>query len=156
MRFWSGLMNESRGFIIKSYVLDEVMPMYQQNYQLSIRDINYANHMDHLALLNYLHETRVRFLREHGYSELDVDGNGSGLVVADLQCSYRRECFYGDIIRVELALKVLSPTRLILLYSIYKDGGVLVANAEIRVAFLNAERKIIAIPDYLVNLANSV
>ena len=41
-------------------------------------DINYANHMDHLALLNYLHETRVRLLREHGYSELDVDGKGSG------------------------------------------------------------------------------
>ncbi|TXI99930.1 MAG: acyl-CoA thioesterase [Neisseriales bacterium] len=130
--------------------------MYQQNYQLSIRDINYANHMDHLALLNYLHETRVRFLREHGYSELDVDGKGSGLVVADLQCSYRRECFYGDIIRVELTLKVFSPTRLIMLYSIYKDGDTLVANAEIRVAFLSAARKIIAIPDYLVSLAANV
>lgn len=150
------LTNESRGFIIKSYVLGEVMPMYQQNYQLSIRDINYANHMDHLALLNYLHETRVRFLREHGYSELDVDGKGSGLVVADLQCSYRRECFYGDVIRVSLALKVVSPTRLILLYSIYNDDSALVANAEIRVAFLSAARKIIAIPDYLVSLANSV
>ena len=99
--------------------------MYQQEYQLSIRDINYANHMDHLALLNYLHETRVRFLREHGYSELDVDGKGSGLVVADLQCSYRRECFYGDKIRIVLTLKVLSPTRLILLYAIYKDDDTL-------------------------------
>lgn len=130
--------------------------MYQQEYQLSIRDINYANHMDHLALLNYLHETRVRFLREHGYSELDVDGKGSGLVVADLQCSYRRECFYGDKIRVVLTLKVLSPTRLILLYAIYKNDDILAANAEIRVAFLNKERKIIAIPDFLLSLANSL
>ena len=43
--------------------------MYQQEYvSCQFSDINYANHMDHLALLNYLHETRVRFLREHGYS----------------------------------------------------------------------------------------
>ncbi|MBX9598505.1 MAG: acyl-CoA thioesterase [Burkholderiales bacterium] len=128
--------------------------MYQQNYQLSIRDINYANHMDHLALLNYLHETRVRFLREHGYSELDVDGKGSGLVVADLQCSYRRECFYGDTISVSMQLKVISPTRLILLYTIHKDDGVLVASAEIRVAFINSVRKVIAIPEYLVSIAS--
>ena len=48
--------------------------MYQEQYFLTIRDINYGNHMDHLALLNYLHETRVRFLRKSGYSEIDVDG----------------------------------------------------------------------------------
>ena len=97
--------------------------MYNQKYNLTIRDINYANHMDHLALLNYLHETRVRFLRSLGYSELDVDGNGSGLVVADLQCSYRKECFYGEEIDVLLQLELKSPTRLVLNYTICYYSG---------------------------------
>ena len=128
--------------------------MYNQKYNLTIRDINYANHMDHLALLNYLHETRVRFLRSLGYSELDVDGNGSGLVVADLQCSYRKECFYGEEIDVLLQLELKSPTRLVLNYTISKNNDVIVANAIIKVAFISKERKIIAVPEYLQKLAS--
>lgn len=126
--------------------------VYTQKFQLSIRDINYANHMDHLALLNYLHETRVRFLREHGYSELDVDGNGSGLVVVNLQCSYRKECFYGDLLTVNMTLHVLSPTKLQFKYQIY-NNDVLSADSEILVVFLNKNKKIIPIPEYLINIA---
>lgn len=127
--------------------------MYSEKFKLTIRDINYANHMDHLSLLNYLHETRVRFLRQHGYSELDVDGQGSGLVVADLHCRYRRECFYGDEIEVQLALELTSPTRLIFQYGIYKENNILVAQASIQVAFLNAGHKIIVVPNYLQAIA---
>ncbi len=130
--------------------------MYSQRYNLTIRDINYANHMDHLALLNYLHETRVRFLRSLGYSELDVDGNDSGLVVADLQCSYRKECFYGEEIVVLLQLELKSPTRLVFNYTISKNDDVVVANAIIKVAFISKERKIIAVPEYLQKLAKSI
>lgn len=126
--------------------------VYTQKFQLSIRDINYANHMDHLALLNYLHETRVRFLREHGYSELDVDGNGSGLVVVNLQCSYRKECFYGDLLTINMILQVLSPTKLQFKYHIY-NNDVLSAESEILVVFLNKNKKIIPIPEYLINIS---
>ena len=129
--------------------------MFSQKYLLTIRDINYGNHLDHLALLNYLHETRVRFLRMYGYTELDVDGLGNALVVADLQCSYRKECFYGDEIEVILSLELVSPTRLVLIYQIFKDQDQLVANANIRLAFINkAERKVVSVPEYLQKLAN--
>lgn len=127
--------------------------MHSEKFKLTIRDINYANHMDHLSLLNYLHETRVRFLRQHGYSELNVDGLGSGLVVADLQCRYRRECFYGDEIEVQLDLELVSPTRLIFQYSIYKEQNVLMAQASIQVAFLDTQHKIIIVPNYLQVIA---
>lgn len=127
--------------------------MYSEKFKLSIRDINYANHLDHLALLNYLHETRVRFLRSQGYTELDVDGLGSGLVVAELNCNYRAECFYGDEIEVQLSLELISPTRLVFHYTLYKANRVLVATARIRVAFLNMHHKVIAVPNYLRLLA---
>jgi hypothetical protein len=42
----------------------------------------------------------------------------------------------------------------VLLYTIHKDDGVLVASAEIRVAFINSVRKVIAIPEYLVSIAS--
>lgn len=129
--------------------MKEPVDMFSQKFNLSIRDINYANHMDHLALLNYLHEVRVRFLRSQGYSELDVDGQGSGLVVASLSCNYRKECFYGEEIEVRLELQQQSKTRLAIVYTVVKEGNVIVANAEIRVAFLSKARKIITIPEYL-------
>lgn len=128
--------------------------MYRQKFSLTIRDINYANHMDHLALLAYLHETRVRFLRSLGdFSELDIDGNGSGLVVAELSCQYKSECFYGDEIEVVQQLELSSPLRLFMNYLVYSGGTRLVASARIRVVFLNQSRKIIPVPAHIAVLA---
>ncbi len=128
--------------------------MYRQKFNLTIRDINYANHMDHLALLGYLHETRVRFLRSLGdFSELDIDGNGSGLVVAELSCQYKSECFYGDEIEVVQQLELSSPLRLFMNYLVYSGGTRLVASARIRVVFLNQYRKIIPVPVHIAVLA---
>lgn len=129
--------------------------MYQQVYNLTIRDINYANHMDHLSILNYLHETRVRFFRSLGYSELDVDGYGSGLVVAELNCLYKNEGFYGDQITVKMELELLSITKLIFKYEIFNQQDKVLIVSKIRVAFLNKEHKIIPIPNYLQELCKT-
>jgi len=130
--------------------------MYQEQYCLTIRDINYGNHMDHLALLNYLHETRVRFLRKNGYSEIDVDGEGSGLVVAELHCNYRKECFYGEEITVTMGLELLTPMKLLINYQITKNIGEEVANAIIRLAFISKNRKVIVVPEWLQDMAKGV
>ena len=132
--------------------------MYQQTYKLTIRDMNYANHLDHLSLLNYLHETRVRLLREYGYNEINADGNGGGLIVINLQCNYRKEGFYGDEILVTLTMQKVSATRLNLHYEIQKlnENSALMATSDIIVVFLNSERKVIAIPVYLEKLCEFV
>lgn len=130
--------------------------MHQERYFLNIRDINYGNHMDHLALLNYLHETRVRFLRKSGYSEINVDGDGSGLVVAELHCNYRRECFYGEEITVTMTIELLSPLKLRLNYQISKNQGELVADAIIRLAFIDKDKKVMAVPQWLQDIAKGV
>jgi YbgC/YbaW family acyl-CoA thioester hydrolase len=124
---------------------------FKQSYNITIRDINYANHMDHLALLNYLHETRVRLLRSLNVSELDVDNQGSGLVVTELSCKYRKECFYGDLIDIEVQLEQLSNTRLNFVYQISRDG-VIIANSVITTAFISKAKKVIPIPPNLLIL----
>lgn len=129
--------------------------MYHQSYSITIRDINYANHMDHLSLLNYLHETRIRFLRDLGYNEHDVDGFGSRIVVINLQCSYKVECFYGDIITVELSIKDDGFTKLNFLYKVYSQKKLLISESEITVTFINRRKNVIKIPQYLVDIINS-
>ena len=126
---------------------------FKQSYTIGIRDINYGRHMDHLALLNYLHETRVRLLRSIKVSELDVDNQGSGLVVTELNCKYRKECFYGDLIDVEVYLQKISGTRLNFVYQVSRDR-VIVASSIITTAFISLAKKVIPIPQILLEYSS--
>ena len=44
---------------------------------LRISDINYGGHLGNDSVLSILHESRVRFLMEHGYSEFNVENDNS-------------------------------------------------------------------------------
>ena len=122
---------------------------FKEYYTIGIRDIGYGVHMDHLSLLNYLHETRVRFLKSINLSEVNIDQEGSGLVVTELNCKYKKECFYGDVINIEMSLERLSTSRINFVYKITRDGA-LVADSIITTAFISKSRKILPIPEVLV------
>ena len=122
---------------------------FKQTYTIGIRDIGYGVHMDHLSLLNYLHETRVRFLNSINLSEINVDNDGSGLVVSELNCKYRKECFYSDVIDIEMHLEKLSTTRLNFVYQVTRDG-VVVASSVITTAFISKVKRIIPVPEGLL------
>jgi 4-hydroxybenzoyl-CoA thioesterase len=126
-------------------VISKASLMFNEQYKISIRDINYGQHLDHLAMLGYLHETRVRYFKSIGGSEIDIDGNNSALIVINLKCDYKKECFYGDIINVQLELFKMSEMRLILKYIVTRNSEI-VATAEIIAAFMNRDRKLIKVP----------
>ncbi|HCB15290.1 MAG TPA: thioesterase, partial [Gammaproteobacteria bacterium] len=44
--------------------------------RIRITDVNYGGHLGNDAMLGLLHEARVRFLKHHGFSELDIGGCG--------------------------------------------------------------------------------
>ncbi len=123
--------------------------MFSQQFTILIRDINYGQHLDHLALLGYLHETRIRYLRHIGFSENNVDGQGSKLVVCNLTCSYKKECFYGDIINIELDLFKESALRMIFKYKVTMNLET-VATVEITTAFISSSQKLIKVPENLL------
>lgn len=119
--------------------------MYKTNFVVTIRDINYGQHLDHLSLLGYLHETRVRYLKLLGRSEDNVDGLGSCLIVANINCNYKKECFYNDVLDVELELVRESELRLILRYIVKRDC-IVVATADITIAFIGINKKLVKVP----------
>lgn len=123
--------------------------MFEQQFTILIRDINYGQHLDHLSLLGYLHETRVRYLKSIGCTETNIDGHGSALIVSNLTCNYKSECFYGDVINVQLTLHKESEVRLVFKYTVTKHNKT-VATAEITVAFLDTKHKLIKVPHHLI------
>lgn len=124
--------------------------MFNEQFTVQIRDINYGNHLDHLSLLGYLHETRVRYLKSIDCTELNIDGNNTALITCSLTCNYKKECFHGDIIKVQLDLCKESELRLVFKYIVTSNDKI-VANAEITVAFLNDKQRLTKIPTNLKN-----
>ncbi|MFO1422519.1 MAG: thioesterase family protein [Candidatus Competibacteraceae bacterium] len=70
--------------------------------RIRITDVNYGGHMGNDSLLGLLHEARVRFLEQCGFSELNICG--LGLIMADSVIVYKSEAFPGE--RLEIAVTV--------------------------------------------------
>lgn len=76
--------------------------IFSTEMRVRISDINYGGHLGNDSVMSMAHEARVRFLAEHGYSELDVCG--AGMIQSDAVVVYKSEAFHGDRIKVSVAL----------------------------------------------------
>jgi acyl-CoA thioester hydrolase len=111
-----------------------------------ITDINYGGHLGNDALLSLLQEARLRFLRQYGYSEKDVDGRG--IIMLDAVVIYKSEAFYGDTLRIEVAVADIGTHGCDLLYRVsQKESGKEVARAKTAIAFFDYDRrKVVEVP----------
>ena len=82
----------------------DLPPRFHFSTELSIRigDINYGGHLGNDAVLTLAHEARIRFLKQYGYSELDIEG--TAIIMADAAVVYKSEGFLGDILRIEVTV----------------------------------------------------
>lgn len=82
--------------------------------RVQIQDINYGNHLSNGALLNLLHELRVRWLSAGGFSEMDL--GGCGMILADVAIQFRAEAFYADELEGSLGVSELDQHGCVLQY----------------------------------------
>ena len=69
---------------------------------VGISDINYAKHLDSVAMLKILHEARLQFLASLGFTEANI--YGLGMVVTDLAVDYRSESFANDLLIIDVGV----------------------------------------------------
>lgn len=114
-----------------------------------INDINYGNHVGNDSFVAILQEARVQWLRQHNFTELDIDG--VGLIICDLQIEFKKESFYGDNITVQLSAGEISGVGFELCYQLFtfRDGErILLANAKTSMVFYNyTNKKVTALPE---------
>ncbi|MFC6996003.1 acyl-CoA thioesterase [Rufibacter roseus] len=101
---------------------------FKTQLPIRITDLNYGGHLGNDALLSLLHEARVRFLKSHGYSELDF--GGAGLIMSDVGIVYKGEGFYGDVLTVEVQAHEFSKYGFDLVYRLTNQNGKEVAHAK--------------------------
>ena len=88
--------------------------IFSTEIPVRISDINYGNHLGHDSYLSITHEARVRFFNSHGFSEMDIDGQG--IILSDAALVYSNEAFYGDLIKVSIGINDYSKYGCDLIY----------------------------------------
>lgn len=112
-----------------------------------ITDINYGNHLGNDAVLSLLHEARMQFLQEVGFTELNFAG--VGLIMADAAIEFKAEAFYGDVLKAYVAADEFSKIGFDLFYKLVKgEEETVVALAKTgMICFDYAQRKVTAVPE---------
>ncbi|NOY74692.1 MAG: thioesterase [Kiritimatiellaeota bacterium] len=114
--------------------------LFSTEMPIRITDINYGGHLGNDAVLSITHEARVRFLAEHGYSEMDTCG--AGMIQADAAVVYKSEAFYSDIVRVSVALADFTSSGCDFVFLLENaETGKEIARAKTGNVFYDYERK---------------
>jgi acyl-CoA thioesterase FadM len=117
--------------------------------RVRITDINYGNHLGNDALVSILHEARVMWLQQLGYTEMNIED--CSIIMSDLAINYLKESFYGDILRIEIAVDLISNAGFELCYRINckrDESEIIIAIAQTGILFFDySKRKVIQMPD---------
>lgn len=114
---------------------------------IRISDINYGGHLGNDAVLSILHEARLRMLIEHGWTEMNIEG--VGLIMSDSAVLYKSEAFYGESLRIQIAVKDFTRFGCDIYYLVReRESGREVVQAKTGIAFFNyQERKLAPVPE---------
>ena len=114
-----------------------------------ITDLNYGGHVGNDTILTFIHEARIQFLKNAGYSELDFAG--VGMIMSDVMIEFKNELFYGDEIIASVAIGEFSKVGFDLFYKLEKEQNntkILVATAKTgMVCYDYQKKKVVAVPE---------
>ena len=132
--------------------------LFRASLTVRISDINYGNHVGNDAFVSMIHEARMQWLMTKGFMELDIEG--TGLIMSDLVVEFKQECFYGEHLQVDLIKGEVSKVSFELYYIIYSDRNGTrekLCNARTGMVCYNyAEKKVSPIPLALTELLETV
>jgi acyl-CoA thioester hydrolase len=126
-----------------SYSFDTIIP-------IRITDLNYGGHVGNDTILSLLHEARIRYLKHHGYSEMEL--GGVSLIMGDVAIEFKGELFYGDDVKVYVTAFDFSSVGFDLAYKMVKgidDKPVAFAKTGM-VCFDYTARKIRTVPEAVI------
>ncbi len=76
--------------------------LYSMERQVGLSDLNFAKHLDSVAMVKILHEARLQFLASLGFTESNI--YGLGMMVTDLAIDYRAESFANDRLVIDVGV----------------------------------------------------
>ncbi len=123
---------------------------FSSEIPVRITDLNYGAHVGNDTILSLIHEARMQWLTNLGYtSELNIEG--LGLIMADAGIEFKNELFYGEKIFASVAVAGLSKIGFDIYYKLEKGNPgerALVAVAKTgMLCFDYQKRKLASVPE---------
>jgi acyl-CoA thioester hydrolase len=117
-----------------------------------VTDLNYGGHLGNDSLLSLVHEARVAFLANFGFSELDC--GGVSLTMGDAAIIYQGEAYAGDELSIEVGCGEPSKSGFRLFYRLTRSSDERkIALAETgMVCFDYKAKKIIPLPKVVADI----
>lgn len=119
---------------------------YSTQIPVRITDINYGGHVGNDSVLSLLHEARMQFLQQYGYTEMAFAG--VGIIMADAAIEFKGEAFYGDVLKTYVTAEAFSRIGFDLYYKLVKgeeETVVVLAKTGI-ICFDYQKRKVVSLP----------
>ena len=121
--------------------------IFSTDIPIRISDINRGKHLAHDAVLSIMEEARVRFMRSIGYPEENMDG--VSFIAVDAGIIYKKQGFYGQTLRIEIAVTDFSRKGCDIIYRISNaETGDDMARGKTGMLFFNyREQKVAPVPE---------
>ncbi|MCU0386716.1 MAG: thioesterase family protein [Flavihumibacter sp.] len=121
---------------------------FETRIPVRITDLNYGGHVGNDTILSIIHEARMQFLRQAGYTELNFAG--AGLIMSDVTIEFKQELFYGDEVIAKVVATEIGRVGFDLYYQLLKTVSgetKVIANARTgMVCYDYTNKKVTSIP----------
>ncbi|MFZ2323475.1 MAG: thioesterase family protein [Ignavibacteriaceae bacterium] len=123
--------------------------IFQFTTEVTVRvsDVNYGGHLGNDSILSLVHEARLRFLKNLGFSESNIAG--TGIIMFDAAIQYKSQAYHGDILVLDIAVENFIRSGCDFLFKITnKLTGKEIARAKTGIAFFDYEKnKMVPVPE---------
>ena len=126
--------------------------IFKTEIPIRINDINYGGHLGNDTVLSIAHEARLRFLKQHNFTELNVAG--AGTIMVDAAVQYKADGLYGNIILVEIAVTDITRSGCDFVYRYTnKNTGTVIAIVKTWIVFYDYDKKkVVSVPERFISV----
>ena len=114
-------------------------------YTVRVADVNYGGHVSNAAVLSFFQDARIAYLKQFGYSELDI--GGCGIILPEAHVRYLAEMFLGDELRIGVRISELRNSAFVMVYRIERGETVTAQGTTNLVAYDYQVRKPRRLPE---------
>jgi acyl-CoA thioester hydrolase len=123
--------------------------MFTHRLEVRFRDCDPMGHTNNAVYLTYLEQTRLAHWRSlWGYTPQMAQIKGPGVILARVECDYKRAARFGEMLEVRMRVADVGRTSFKYEYEIVDaEGGIVAAARTVQVMYDYAIEKPVQIPD---------
>jgi len=122
------------------------MPKHTLEVSVRYSEVDQQGIAHHSSYIPWLEMARLQFLKDLGEDYKKLEQEGVSLVVAELNCRYRRPLSFDDLICIETELHQASAAKLVFHYTLKNEREEVAATAQTILACVNQKGRPTKLP----------